>query len=426
MIRTEERLTDALAARARAVESGSVRPLPPAGELVRENWTGSGSRWWFAPAAAAISIAVVAAAIAVISRHAPGAGQDPISPERAPFVGVLADVDALSATNAWAVGISYVRPTLADFKTTKPVIMHWDGRRWRRVTAPTRPNGQLMSIAGRAPDDLWAVGSWSASASGNEVPLILHWNGQAWHPARFAAGPGLRDGAALYGVSARSAHDVWAVGTTGKAGGLILHWNGHDWRQLPAPWSGRGQELNSVTSISANDAWAVGGDNKGEVVLHWNGTRWKLVRTPSAGPGPANLTSVMALSPDEVWASGSVADGEGLQIVRWDGTAWQLMPYRGLPPFTQGGAVAAASSGDVWAVGTTGHYSGEFLIRRWNGLRWTRTAGSTQKITAGLSAISVRSATDIWAVGVHQGDAVRHTWPFIMHWNGTSWTRVMS
>jgi len=423
MTSTEQRLADALSARARAVDSNSVRPLPTTESAPERR--ASRPRRWLAPAAAAISIALVTAVVALVSRHAPGAGQEPISPERAPFVGDLRGVDALSSTNAWAVGTIYIRPTLANFKSLKPVIMHWDGSRWQRVAAPTRPNGQLMSIAGHSPDDLWAVGTWSASARSPDVPLIMHWNGRTWRLARIAAGRRL--GGVLFSVSARSADDAWAVGSAGAAGGLILHWDGRDWRQLPDPQSSRGEVLNSVTSISANDAWAVGGDHKGEVVLRWNGTRWRLVRTPSAGPGLASLTGVTALSPDEVWAAGTVADGAGLQVVRWDGATWQVVPDRGLPTFGQGfDSVAATSPDDVWAVGTVGHYTPEILIRHWNGLSWSRTAGSTRKIPGGLSALSVGSATDVWAVGVHEGNAVRHTWPLIVHWNGTSWTKVLS
>lgn len=95
------------------------------------------------------------------------------------FHGELRDVDALSATNAWAVGIYFRRPGT--------LIMHWDGRAWRRVATPADLSGSLVSIAGHSPDDLWAVGTWDNTPL-HSKPLIMHWNGKRWQQAQFAAG----------------------------------------------------------------------------------------------------------------------------------------------------------------------------------------------------------------------------------------------
>ncbi|HET7017445.1 MAG TPA: hypothetical protein VFI65_26220 [Streptosporangiaceae bacterium] len=424
MTRLEERLADALEARAKAVDHRSVRPLPQAGELVRGHWAGSGSRRWLAPAAAAISLVLVATVATVVSRHGPGAGQEPISSQRATFRGELDHVEALSATNVWAVGSIYTHPTTIYYNSREPVIMHWDGRSWRRVAAPRRAaGGELMSIAGGSPNDLWAVGGWLGDRPQTGSSLIAHWNGKSWRLVRSRpAGSG--DGE-LLDVSARTSTDVWAVGAA-KKGALILHWNGRSWNRLPAPQAGAGLELYGVTALSSRDAWAVGGDNNGEVVMHWNGTRWRLVRTPSAGPGPAGLATVTALSAREVWAAGTVADGIGLQVIRWDGRTWQLMPDRGFPSFGQGfDAVAATSPDDLWAVGRAGRFTPGTLIMHWNGLSWSRTTSPELNLQGTLMGLSARSPNDVWAVGLHDSDDPHSERPLILHWDGTSWTMVL-
>jgi hypothetical protein len=69
MTRTEERLADALAARAESVYPASVRPLP-AGPHFRERR--ARRRYvWLAPVAAAISVAVIAAVIGIVAYRVP-------------------------------------------------------------------------------------------------------------------------------------------------------------------------------------------------------------------------------------------------------------------------------------------------------------------------------------------------------------------
>ena len=48
-----------------------------------------------------------------------------------------------------------------------------------------------------------------ATLASTSVPLIMHWNGKRWRLVHFAAGSKFGE---LYGVSALSATDAWAVG----------------------------------------------------------------------------------------------------------------------------------------------------------------------------------------------------------------------
>jgi hypothetical protein len=415
MTRIEHRLADALATRAKAVDPNSVRPLPWAAPVRHRR---ERRRRWLAPAAAAISIVVIAAVVAFVSRHAHAARADhpnPITAQRATFHGRLLDVDALSATNAWAVGTRFVGATGAD-----ALIMHWNGRNWQSVSVPPGAGGgELFSISGRSLDDLWAVGFLRKDAGGSYVPLIIHWNGKSWQVTHFAAEAQL---GILYGVSTRSGTDAWAVGTTGpKNGALLLHWNGRRWLRVPAPRPDPSQSLNAVADISSGDAWAVGADKKRELILHWNGKSWRDAPNPGSKMKNGALEDLTALSANEIWTIG-YADGPN--VLRWNGAAWHVAPASRLPSLGDPlWAIAAVSPDDIWAGGNNANFT-DVLMKHWDGTDWSTPKGFEHHIPGVIYRLSIRSASDIWAVGYHGKHQQQR--PLMLHWNGKLWTKVLS
>lgn len=69
-----------------------------------------------------------------------------------------------------------------------------------------------------SPHDVWAVSD-----------AIEHWDGSRW---RLMSAPPVFDG--LDGVVALSTHDAWAVGTANNVGQIILHWDGARWSHVAA------------------------------------------------------------------------------------------------------------------------------------------------------------------------------------------------
>ena len=73
-----------------------------------------------------------------------------------------------------------------------------------------------------------------------------------------------------------------------------------------------GNHLSSVVSLSATDAWAVGGAStpvgnppmlqSKPLVVHWNGSAWRAVHAPLAGEGA--LSGIAAVSASDLWAVG--------------------------------------------------------------------------------------------------------------------------
>jgi hypothetical protein len=114
----------------------------------------------------------------------------------------------------------------------------------------------------------------------------------------------------LYSVSAVSSNDVWAVGGTGLYV-ITLHWNGTSWSVVPTPdIANDAIYLNGVEAISSNDVWAVGyylsleTNDYVPLLLHWDGTQWSEVESPNVGAPPNFLAAVAAVSATDVWATG--------------------------------------------------------------------------------------------------------------------------
>jgi hypothetical protein len=142
----------------------------------------------------------------------------------------MTGVTATSARNAWAVG--------SDTGQGKTLILHWNGRTWKRVPSPNPgggpntgvnigPTNALYAVAASSATSAWAVGGGSTRGV-EDAPVILHWNGRAW---KHMAAPDPSDGADLVGVGIGPSGHAWAVGYTEGAPILPVYqyWNGSAW-----------------------------------------------------------------------------------------------------------------------------------------------------------------------------------------------------
>ena len=177
----------------------------------------------------------------------------------------LASVDAVSATDAWAVGNSLS----GDTRST--LIEHFDGTRWSIVPSPNgdQPINWLTSVSAVAANDIWAVG-FTNDGNGFEsqsFTLILHYDGSSWkvvpspNPIPDPNPGGYDVSNELWGIKAVASNDVWAVGhtfTVTLEQTLALHWDGAQWTNVPTPHPSRYSRLRSVDASASNDVWAVG------------------------------------------------------------------------------------------------------------------------------------------------------------------------
>ncbi len=227
----------------------------------------------------------------------------------------LLSVEAVSATDAWAVGYYYDEDGVA-----RTLTEHWDGTDWRIISSPNNGdatrNNYLRDLAVVASGDIWAAGYY---INANDLPraLLLRWNGSQWNvtssPA-IGSGPNV-----LYSIDASSATDVWAVGyygtTTYYYRPLTQHWDGSQWTVVASPYSEFGTDiLYAVETVSSTDAWAVGrigsySSTAQVLTQHWDGTSWTLVLAPAPQEYSSyTLSSVDIVGTNDVWAVGGNGD----------------------------------------------------------------------------------------------------------------------
>lgn len=319
-------------------------------------------------------------------------------------------VAVVSANDVWAVGFSphpsgtplYIRQTLTE---------HWDGKHWSVVPSPN-PAGKtyvvLNGVDALSASDVWAVGHAGDPSSAPLQTLTLHWDGASWGIVP-SPSPGTYNGNVLNAVSAVSSNDVWAVGwyqsgPTGQEGGaLTMHWDGTSWTVIPNPsrWT-----LHGVAAISSNDVWAVGEQS----ILHWDGTSWSTVSfPPPPGDSYQILRGISAVSANDIWAVGysQSAYFYGYRYApltyHWDGYRWSLVPNAGgLDEFLH--AVTAIAANDAWAVGDNGQ------TQHWDGATWSRVAAPFPGLGGRFNGVAAASAGDVWAVGSYNDGNQWLTW----------------
>jgi hypothetical protein len=329
------------------------------------------------------------------------------------ITGQISGVTATSVGNAWAVGYSGIYDV-----SQKTLLLHWNGSKWSPVTTPKPVYGELDGVYATAADNAWAVGFTSTANGNNDETLILHWNGKAWS-RQSPVVPGY-----LNAVD-QAAGNVWTVGETyGPA--LIMHRTGGRWYVVPTPGAAVAQFL-CVAVTGPDSAWAGGqvGDGanpSASLLLRWNGSAWKPVASPLHGAGNGVYGLATGPSGTVLAVGNNVSPKTGnttpLSMV-WNGKSWRKAS---VPGAVSGlGNVGSIPGGTAWAVGNA---SNGPAVLHWTGKAWAQYASpqvASQDYLYGVAASSTRNA---WAVGTSQtsdsDNAVTRT--LILHWNGKRWS----
>jgi hypothetical protein len=204
--------------------------------------------------------------------------------------------------------------------------------------------------------------------------------------------------------------------------------------QLPVSGTGMFGGFNDVATVSASDAWAVGGNGNG-MIQRFNGTRFTTVASPTLLDGSANawasLNAVDVLSATAAYAVGGATGASGSPAValRWNGSQWSKLAATGATGSFTG--VKAFSANDVWAVGddTSSAVRRTTLAMHFNGTSWTRLATpSPGTRNNNVTDVDGSAPNDVWAVGyslnLPYGNRIRNS--MILHWNGSQWSQVTS
>jgi hypothetical protein len=295
------------------------------------------------------------------------------SPDRPSGGSFLNAVVALSASDAWAVGLSR-----APGGAARTLVLHWDGRRWAITASPNAGPGDnsLVSVAAASARDVWAVGY--RDAKGVYRALVEHWDGSRWTVVRLPRLPRLGGpGNGLNAVGASASGMVWAVGGSARARGpsqpLVLRADGRSWSSVLASVSLHGATLNGVAAWGSG-AWIVGTTRSGggdrAFSLQADGRNWRVAPIDLAASLSVDLNAIWAAAPDDVWAVGSSFDGRWYRplVEHGVGGRWSSVPTPRMPG-ADGHlmAVAGLAGGGLWAVGSASRSGGPqrvLILRR--------------------------------------------------------------
>lgn len=136
----------------------------------------------------------------------------------------LTSVAASSRRDVWAVGTRLDLPR----NSYQTLTLHWDGLSWKIVPSPnsTPPSSYLNGVTALSARDAWAVGISGEVRTDTALTLIEHWDGQRW---KMVASPSVGMGNDILWAVAQvpGTHNAWAVGShSGPTYQTLTEFNG--------------------------------------------------------------------------------------------------------------------------------------------------------------------------------------------------------
>lgn len=337
---------------------------------------------------------------------------------------IVFDVAGTGPNNVWAVGYWSDVPPPFQGSAIRTLILHFDGEVWSVVPSPSpdpdpaTPFNQLDGVAVVSANDAVAVGSYSPVGAISQA-LSMRWDGSTWSEMSSPSSPG---GSAFSAAEASRQGSVWAAGLiqsgTSLSRGLLARRIGNGWQTLVSPQVGtRTNTFRGLAALRDNSLWCVGnwGNTAGQfriLLQKWNGSSWTTFNVPSPG-AIDSLEDIVAFSDTNVYAVGywyHPIEGTQPLIMHFNGAGWTQVQ---LPLFPDGmcelRAVTARGPNDIHASGTYTDAEGvpRPFILHFDGRSWTQTAplgpfGAGYEWFRGMSNV----AGDLWAVGQYYDGAV--------------------
>lgn len=324
-----------------------------------------------------------------------------------PKDGTLSHIQIISPDDAWALGQVFVVIQLADHSYSKPYffLAHFDGTTWQPVRG-TYTSTTINDLAMTSSTEGWAVGADEGSPS--PFGVILHYKNGRWERTNVLNMGG------FYRIHMLSADEGWAMGPTSAFWPastnppFIMHYSHGVWTHVTTPiqqapgdfsfdkpdhgwlvdfdgliasyshgtWAKWPQsqpgDLNSTSSLSGDDAWAVGA-TRGEppstppapVVLHFDGRSWLRISVPALGSS-GTLRQIVMLNASEGWLIGTLfPSSSAIQpvtetpiVLHYTGGAWQRATMPAPPGYEIVlSDISMSPNGDGWASASLNHLS---------------------------------------------------------------------
>lgn len=243
---------------------------------------------------------------------------------------------ATSASDFWVLGKPYQAPLS---------VSHWNGTAWEKRN-PADASVDFADIQALSANNAWAVGESRTATATSNPAVVGHWNGSAWTTTALpqAAGGSSR----LNTLHVNSATDIWAAGKTctdaagTKCRPYVVKYDGATWKEVATP-AGLTGSFTSIVARGSGDVWVAGGTT----ALHWDGVKWTRQDITVSGTEQVN---------DLAFYGGKVHAGVNSSVdgglVRFNGTAWEKVT--GPVDYAADGVrLTTATNGTLWLAGRT-------------------------------------------------------------------------
>lgn len=240
----------------------------------------------------------------------------------------LRAISVVSNVDAWAVGVN-------------AVALRFNGSTWANINSGITSGDDLLSVSAVSSTEAWA---------GTSQGRLYKWSGgSAW--ASVITISNSLNGISMLDTNGDGAADIgWVVGDTKTA----YIYNGTSWTTRN---TGITVQLNSVSTVSASDAFAAG--NTGRIFRWTGGSSWSLMSTPSSTPTLRSISMISFGSSVIGWAVGTASTAW-----YYNGTSWSSAGS-GLAGSLNITGVVTISDKEAWLVDASRH------IYEWNGSSWT-------------------------------------------------------
>ncbi len=330
--------------------------------------------------------------------------------------GYLDGVTCLSTADCWAVGTQSFKGTLVE---------QGGAGGWSVDPSAVPVDSSLQAVACASAGECWAVGTDGANGLGKAQALIEQGTSAGWSTVAAPAPSGSQSDV-LNDVTCVTADDCWAVGSYGNpppgggapptGGTLMEQYTGDGWSIVPSPSPPGLTEFDSltgVTCVSADDCWAVGGDQGGTLIEQYTGSVWTIVNSPNpSATATYALNAITCVDADDCWAVGAEYGPQEPLIERYSDGGWSVVPSP-TPPGPNGdilSGISCAGADDCWAVGGVDAATGpsQSLIEQDTGSGWSIVESPNPSSESSLEDVACVSADACWAVG-NSGDQTGST-----------------
>ena len=171
---------------------------------------------------------------------------------KTPALGGMGALAPRTASDVWAVGHG---------------VMHWNGVAWRSVPTGLSSQPVLEDVAALAADDVWAAGYLTAADGATYSPIVLHWNGTRFARVTLPVPAAATAGTAWISTITRvpGTTTLWAAGTYARSDGsnalyTLERYQGR-WHVVPAVSGAPGETAwypVSLLGVAPGELWMVG------------------------------------------------------------------------------------------------------------------------------------------------------------------------